>query len=363
MKPFMKDNGLSIEIGEILAHYDVGELIAIEHNLRGFCNTSFNIVTERNRKRTNLFLRKYKQSIREEELLFEHSLIDHLALQPALPVARLNRTRDGLTYTQRFGPDDKDAKFFYALFDYRPGEDRYTWVNPHCTQAEIKNIARIFALFHSAVSNFQPNGKRYEPRILELLSNLEDQVELSIGKSKHTAFDDLYRLSQNIIQKNIQDLLSGLQQSDATQMPETVIHCDFHPGNLRFQGDTVSGFFDFDWSKVDYRCFDVGLAIWYFFAEWEHSRDGKLRTEEVDLFLKEYQDTIQQLTGIGPLSPIELKYIPLMVSAGNLYVLNWTILDYYSKEVDPVEYLKYLGHSIHFITRCNERGVQDFVIK
>jgi hypothetical protein len=37
-----------------------------------------------------------------------------------------------------------------------------------------------------------------------------------------------------------------------------------------------------------------------------------------------------------------------MINAGNLYVLSWTILDYYQKDVDPDEYLKYLNHHINF---------------
>ncbi len=29
-------------------------------------------------------------------------------------------------------------------------------------------------------------------------------------------------------------------------------------------------------------------------------------------------------------------------------MLNWTILDFYSKDVDPREYLIYLRHHVHF---------------
>jgi hypothetical protein len=40
-----------------------------------------------------------------------------------------------------------------------------------------------------------------------------------------------------------------------------------------------------------------------------------------------------------------------MIRAGNLYILNWTILDYYGKEVNPEEYHQYLKHGIETIKR------------
>jgi hypothetical protein len=43
-----------------------------------------------------------------------------------------------------------------------------------------------------------------------------------------------------------------------------------------------------------------------------------------------------------------------MIQAANLYILNWTILDYCRKEVDPDEYLVYLRHGVHFIRWFND---------
>ena len=38
-----------------------------------------------------------------------------------------------------------------------------------------------------------------------------------------------------------------------------------------------------------------------------------------------------------------------MIQAGNLYVLNWALLDFYQKEVDADEYLGYLHHHVRMI--------------
>jgi homoserine kinase type II len=116
-----------------------------------------------------------------------------------------------------------------------------------------------------------------------------------------------------------------------------------------FRGDEITGLFDFDWSKVDFRCFDVALAVWYFFETWEEPDNGQLRLDEVRTFLSTYQEALRDHTTLGPLSTVELNTLPTMIQAANLYVLNWTVFDYYQKEVNPDEYLIYLRHGIKFI--------------
>jgi len=108
------------------------------------------------------------------------------------------------------------------------------------------------------------------------------------------------------------------------------------------------GLFDFDWSKIDARCFDLALAIFYFFTSWGAKSDGRLRLDQVTLFLKTYQQTLKNLPGAIPLNSLELNFLPTLINAGNLYVLNWTIEDYLNKEVDPQEYLVFLRHGVNF---------------
>ncbi len=76
--------------------------------------------------------------------------------------------------------------------------------------------------------------------------------------------------------------------------------------------------------------------------------DGELRLDDVATFLDTYQTYLRAHPGARPLSPLEGKYLPYLINAGNLYCLNWTILDYYGKNVDPQEYLIYLRHNVNF---------------
>src|SRR5512146_684647 len=104
----------------------------------------------------------------EEELLFEHSLIEHLVAAGS-PVARIYHTRAGNSYLHCREDADDEAGVFYTIFEYLPGDDRFSWVNPILTEEQLVDSARVLAQFHMDAGGFVPHGKRAEPRILELL--------------------------------------------------------------------------------------------------------------------------------------------------------------------------------------------------
>jgi homoserine kinase type II len=337
------------EIQNILAYYDLGELVDYERNERGFVNTSFAITTRREGNIQRRFLRKYKPGIHEAEIQFEHSLIRHLLQQNTLPVACVYPTRQGVTYLHSFEHPQDTHGVFYAIFDFLPGEDKYTWVDPHCTPHEIDDAGRIFARYHSAVSGFTPQGQRDEPRILELFPAVTANVERGARYGKDRVYETYLLDALDEVLSAIRRNRDELSAPVAQNLPQLVVHCDYHPGNLKFKDEQVTGLFDFDWSKLDWRCFDLGLAAWYFFASWQANQDGKLDLPNFQKFLCAYQQTLGGSSGIGLLSSLERRYLPAMIQAGNLYILNWGLDDYLNKDIDPAQYLVYLRHCINFI--------------
>ena len=336
------------ELREILKHFDLGELAAHERNERGYVNTAYAIDLVKDGRPARYFLRKYKRGVREEEIEFEHSLIGQLVAAGTPPVAHLHSTREGKTYLHRFaGPEDTEGDF-YAIFDYLPDEDRYTWLAPRCQPLEIRNSAIVQAQFHHALAGFTPLGQRAEPKILDLLPQIADYLAGVAQRSKGTVFDACLAEWQEFLERDVRETLAVLTEPDAGRMPELIIHCDYHPGNLKFRGSEATGVFDFDWSKVDLRAFDVGLALWYFFASWEDGEDGELRLPDVALYLDGYQSALRGRPGLAPLSACEGRYLPHLINAASHYVLNWTLLDFYNKDVDPDEYLPFLLHSLNF---------------
>lgn len=336
-----------ISIEHVLSHYNLGKLLCCEQNLRGYCNTSFAIQTLMDGKPTWHFLRRYKASICEEELLFEHSLIQHLAHNHTLPVARLYLTREGKTYLIEPCEGTNQAPTFFAIFEYLGGEDRYTWINPHCSDTELRNAALLLARYHQAVWNFQPAGRRAEPDIRGLIpvfqANLNACLEKPLPAELHNPLQDY----APFLRAKFEQLQRLFADSQMQHLPRLIVHHDYHPGNLKFEGENVVGLFDFDWSKEDWRALDVALALFYFSTEWEGQSDGRLRLEEVETFLSAYQQSFGGTTEGFALTQSELNLLWPFIEAANLYVLNWTIVDILSKEVDAQEYGMYLWHGLN----------------
>jgi homoserine kinase type II len=144
----------------------------------------------------------------------------------------------------------------------------------------------------------------------------------------------------------IDETLKTLNRDEYNELPQLAIHSDYHPGNLKFRKGSVVGLFDFDWSKIDVRCFDVALAMTYACTTWEGKDDGDLLLDRMILFLEAYQEEASATRDIGPLQGREIDFLPVMVKASNLYVLNWDVDDYYIKKPNPYEYLIYLQHNV-----------------
>lgn len=336
------------EIEFVLSFYRVGRLVDYQRNERGYVNTSFAIETELHGRREMYFLRRYKTGVTADEIQFEHSIIQHLLAKGIKLVAPVIETKAGETFLSRQS-ESEDTLVYYALFKFLSGEDRYTWVDPRCSQSELVNAAIVLAQFHQAVADLQPRGRKTEPKIFELLRSIPAHLEACLTSRKDATIGSYLQEHADLISGHINRTRVEINQYDCRICPQIVIHCDFHPGNLQFTGSQVTGLFDFDWSKIDLRCFDVGLALFYFFASWDGDQDGHLRLEEAGLFLQSYQAAFVSPGGIGPLSSEELDCLPAMIRAGNLYVLSWALMECFNKETDSAEYLVYFRHAVNTV--------------
>ena len=345
----------TIELKEILSQYDLGELLDYEKDVRGTVNTSYTIETATPTGKKRYFLRRYKWWINEEELICEHSVITHLMQNGFDLVAGVLKTRDGRTYIRR---EYEGEAAFYAIFEFLRGEDKYTWIDPICEASEIISAAETLARFHQAMAGWKAQGKRQEPRIIELLQNLSEKITAWQDQKKGTVFDAYLAQNKRLVYQHIGATIDALEQPRFAQLPQVLAHCDYHPGNLKFSQGEVVGLFDFDWSKVETRTFDIGLALVYFFSSWKPETDGQLRLDDMGLFLSAYQAALQGDKRVGPLTGAERQSLPFMIQAGNLYVMNWALLDYYQKEVDADEFLGYLRHHVRMIPWIEDEGVR-----
>ena len=345
MKKSLENTFLREQIFEIVKkHYDIGQVEDVYEIFGGYINRSFGLVIQTDKGSTDYFLRKYKQGIAVDEVLFEHALINHCIARGLTIAARVIANRQGSTYVK-----PSSSRSLFAVYEYLKGEDKYTWDNPVLNDHEYVSAAKMFASFHSAAGDFDPKGlQRMEAKILDLLPKFSAGFQ---GFAQTAAGGKFHRYFQDKL-KHILEAINNTRfdETEIAGMPMIPIHCDYHPGNLKFENNQVVGIFDFDWSKVDLRLFDVCLALAYFCSSWEDEHDGEMLPEKCILFLITYQEQIRRMGDMEPLNEIEIKNLPAMLAAANLYLINWIVTTYYrDPDLNDSEYLAYLKHTVRLM--------------
>jgi len=345
---FFSKTKMEIITGILAKHYHLGKVIWVKEISGGYTNQSYTIGSDKNGITLKYLLRKYHPNTTEKEIIFEHALIRHLRQHGFKLAASMISTTTGSTYVKN--PESIGGKsiiYFWALFEFLEGEDRYTWMDTHISQPEIFAASQVLAKLHHSGRQFKkpPGADRAQLRIMEFLPTFpaihQSYVEKSANtKCRHLLLKHVTSINR-IISKNI------IPKSHVAQMPHLTIHCDYHQGNLKFQGESVVGVFDFDWSKVDIRLFDVALALIYFTAGWKGENAGKLIINKSECFLRGYHEVWKKEPLPGPLTSLEKKYFPQALAAANFFVLHWAIVDYFTTpNANEDEYKMYMEHQI-----------------
>ncbi len=347
------------QIVEVIeANYDLGKVLEVYEIFGGYVNRSFGFDTEKDGGRHEYFIRKYKKGVQEKEILFEHRLITFAKENGLSVAAGLFQTRDGKTFV-KIREGSEGANRFFAVYEYLYGEDKYTWVDNLLTDEEYASSAEVLATLHNAARGLDPAGlERVELKIAELIPTLpaifkEYAATELTGNRLHT-----YYL------KNLDSILDAIErirvpQQDLAQMTYCPVHCDFHPGNLKFEGGKAVGIFDFDWSKIDLRMFDIGLGLVYCCSNWIDELDGTMMMDQCEVFMKAYQQKLRALGGLAPLNEAEKKHLVTMLDAGNMYLIFWCLRSFYKDtSLNPFEYQAYLSHQVKLMNWIDAHRVE-----
>ncbi|HBV85427.1 MAG TPA: homoserine kinase [Desulfosporosinus sp.] len=338
------------QIIDVLRNYDLGAVTEVYEIFGGYVNRSFGIFTEKDGEKHEYFVRKYKNGITESEIEFEHSMIDY-SIEHGLDIAAgLYRTKSGSTFVKKTeGTNGKTTDSYFAVYQFLKGEDLYTWDTPNLNDEEYASAAGVLAMFHNAAKDFDPQGlERVEPKIMEFLPTLPQKFKDLAQTDIDTKFHRYYSGKLNSILEVIER--SQIPQDVLEKMPFTPCHNDFHAGNLKYVDSKVVGIFDFDWSKIDRRLFDVTLALAYCCCSWQDEKDGVLLLDKCAIFLKSYQKKLEELQGLEPLNAVEIEYLPTMIAAANIYLINWDVSAYYAgTDLNEYEYIAYLQHNVRLM--------------
>jgi len=342
---------LSSQLAEVVdADYDLGDVVRVEQIFGGFENLSFAVITRDGDGERRNFVRKYKYGTVEREIRYEHALVRHIRDKGFELPARVFETRAGDTLVKReelLGAERVER--FFAVYEMLTGEDKYTWTANRCTDAEYEDGARILARFHQAAADFEPGDlNREQPPIMDYLATMPGTFNGYAAATKGTKYDH-YFLSR------LPGILAAIDRGlalapELEMLPRCPTFCDYHPGNLKWRDGHGVGLFDFDWTKLDYRLFDIAIGIVYFCTSWADKDDGELRLDKAEIFLKAYQDEASRADVPGPVTDGELAALPRMLAIAALYVVSWDIVAYYiDRDPNEDEYLFFLEHNVAFV--------------
>ncbi|MBS7655112.1 phosphotransferase [Candidatus Bathyarchaeota archaeon] len=327
----------------IKENYDLGEVIKTEKLSSGYVNVSYIIETSKGR----YFLRRYRDNARRNEVNFEHELINHLINSGFQKTPRLLKTKTGKTYVSKFEKRNNYKKIvFYALFEFAIGEDKYTWYYPYCNILELKDAAKTLAEYHIHVKGFKPKSKKKTLPLDKLIFNLRKEFENLSKKADETDFCKLFLSNKDKLKEKSIKIYKELKAIGYATLPKIVVFGDFHLGNLKFKDNKVTAMYDFDWVKWDARAYDVAYAIYYTCGVWGEKGENAIDVNKALEFFKAYQKTFIEKGKSNALNEMEIKALPALIKAVNLFLIHWDISDFYAGDKNVSEYLKFLIHDL-----------------
>lgn len=275
----------------ILAEYDLGALCRCIRLGCGCINEKWFLQTTGGQY---LLRRRHKDRREILQVAAQHTLMQHLH-GAGFPAPALVRTRSSATYLELQGE-------VYEVHTYIDGDPCEAREATHQQAA-----ARTLGQFHNAVGDFDHHGlhwprERYGPvalrRIIDrLLRNWRGQVSPQL----ETLVGEL--------EKNAWDLRTRFVAFG--QLPELVIHGDYHAGNLILRQGLVVGVVDYDLAHWCSRAMEVAEAIIAFATQRSGGLHhivypGVLDLDAVHRFLAAYTES-------ASLSKAEIHALPDLI--------------------------------------------------
>ena len=230
----------------LLGHYNLGVLKTAQRIGRGFVNENWKVETTRGR----FFLKRRHPDLRQPKIIrAQHALITYLKPK-CFPVPQILPTTSGNTLLVLDGD-------FYEIQTFIDGV-------PYQTEraAHFRNAAAILGFYHMCVEGFSSpalgeQGTLYCPE--KLNENLNKVVTRWEEERNSMTLDTLKRLKANAV--NL-----AHRFSKHPQLPELVIHGDYHAGNLIFKDDKIAAVVDYDKASWQPRVAELAEALIFFSA-------------------------------------------------------------------------------------------------
>lgn len=231
----------------MLAHYDVGELVALKGIAEGVENTNFFVQTTQSR----FILTLYESRVNPDELPFFYALLKHLH-DAGCKVPQFMADRDGQWLQTVAGRPACLIEFLDGVSVTEP------------TAAQARSTGAALGQMHKALSDFtmpRPNSlgvSAWRPLAMRCTADGLESIAAGLSERIFTECD-------------------YLEAHWPTDLPVAAIHADLFPDNVLMLGDNVSGLIDFYFACTEIRAYDLAVTH----SAWCFSNDGAVFDADV----------------------------------------------------------------------------------
>lgn len=254
-------------LAQLIAAYDVGELVSAKGIAEGISNSNWMVETQRRDGRSARFiLTLYERRIDIGELPFFLALLDHLAARGCAVPATIH-DRLGASLRQVAG---KAA----ALIEFLPG------VSPsEPSPAQARAVGAALAQVHLAGKDF-PLTRR------DRLDPATNSAALAkCGAARLAAIDPALAAAIAWAEE-----IAARWPDD---LPRSIIHSDLFPDNVLMLGERVTGLIDFYFACAGMMAYDLAVTH----SAWAFGDDGAQFLPAIGSALVAGYETVRPLTG------------------------------------------------------------------
>lgn len=288
------------DLAQLIAQYDVGDLISAKGIAEGVSNSNWLIETTGGPNGGKRFiLTMYEKRIDIAELPFFLGLLDHLAAK-GCPVPRTIHDRQGSASRMVEGKA-------VALIEFLPGVSV-----DHPTPEQARNVGAVLARMHHDALDFGQSranglGPSASAHVLEecgaeALATINPRLPDMIGEAQAIARDW------------------------PVDLPQSVIHSDLFPDNVLMLGTEVSALIDFYFACNDAMAYDLAVTH----AAWSFADHGHTYRAEIGRALMEGYESVRQL------EQAERAALPLLAEGACMRFISSRAQDWIETPVDAL---------------------------
>ncbi len=269
------------ELAELIAHYNVGDLVSAKGIAEGVSNSNWLIeTTGPDGAGARFILTMYERRIELDDLPYFLGLLDHLSAM-GCPVPRTIHDRSGAAFRM-----ERDKAV--ALIEFLPG------VSPtQPTAAQIRNLGEVLARMHLASKDF------------------------ALTRANTMGFIDNYAVLQACgehglaaIHPDLPAILAPARNAAALNLdalPIAQIHADLFPDNVLMLGREVTGLIDFYFACTGPMALDLAVTH----AAWCFDANNAYRAELGSALVAGYES-------VRTLTPDERELLPAIAQGAAL---------------------------------------------